>query len=708
MTKEIGMKRTVAMIPVVALLCAPWPGDARSQEKPPAKRGRTTAVLVEKGPAIDGALNDPVWKKCPPLTLGQCTSEKTWPLETTARVLFDATRLYVAFQCAETDTDAIRAGTAERDGDVWKDDSVELFVTGDIRTGYYHFAVNPKGVFMDTRTVGGRKDDKSFNSSADVKASIDKGKGWTVTLAVPLKEVGACVGKGQTWVLNLNRTRPARGGKAMLEWPWAVMASSDYHSVADFGNITGVDIPKRADGVTRQADTPPKLPSYDKGRNQGGVTVYHHLPTQDVPDKGQGTAWALPLKIRLSTGLKVAFLARGTGGVERCPFNMFDKRSNDNTTSYSYRTVTGQWSPVVYYIDRFRYNSNLNRVAGNTDYSNIRFHGNRTDRKGALYLRDFTIYRGEDAAAPAAPTGLMAAADPQGVLLTWKPGEDNVGIGMYVVSRAGKSGKFAKVAQTGLPVYTDTPAAAAAYRYRVLAVDFQDNLSEWSESASVQADKAFEPPKLAGIDADLASDRLAYAEHIRKVHQAGKGKVRKGWVLQFGDSLTGATSYRTECESFLGRYRVEARGRAGWRTGQGRKVIDSDLANANPEFCLILYGTNNSKSAKAIEQAMDDMLYIAKACEKRGTVPIIGTIPPRGFRDPASKPEANYNAALIKMCRANKVPIAYLFEEFQAQPDRRKLLAGDGVHWQGDGFPTTGKVWRKVMDQVGFVLLDRP
>jgi lysophospholipase L1-like esterase len=220
----------------------------------------------------------------------------------------------------------------------------------------------------------------------------------------------------------------------------------------------------------------------------------------------------------------------------------------------------------------------------------------------------------------------------------------------------------------------------------------------------VQTDKAFPAPKLT----DYETDRLGYAAHIRKIHAAGKDKVTKGRVLQFGDSLTGALNYQLLTEAALGRYMVEARGRAGWTSSQGRTVITSDLKEVNPEFCLILYGTNNAKDQQAIEAAMADMLAIAKGCKDHGTVPIIATIPPRGFTDPYSKPEADYNAALIKTCRDHQIPLAYLFEALQAQPDRKKFLASDGVHWENQGFAIAGWAWKQAMDQVTFVLTDQP
>lgn len=129
----------------------------------------------------------------------------------------------------------------------------------------------------------------------------------------------------------------------------------------------------------------------------------------------------------------------------------------------------------------------------------------------------------------------------------------------------------------------------------------------------------------------------------------------------------------------------------------------------NPEFCLVLFGTNNNKHPRNLPAAMDDLLAIAKACEQNGTVPVIGTIPPRGFRDPESKPEAGFNAALMKMCRDNKIPIAYIFEAYQnSGVDRRKLLAGDGVHTVSGGWVCMGKAWRAAMDHVRYALLDRP
>ena len=182
----------------------------------------------------------------------------------------------------------------------------------------------------------------------------------------------------------------------------------------------------------------------------------------------------------------------------------------------------------------------------------------------------------------------------------------------------------------------------------------------------------------------------------------------QGRVLCFGDSITGATNYRRYVESALGRYDVWARGYPAQRTSFGRNKAQQVLEEVNPEFCLIMFGTNNSKAPQAIPQAMGDLVAIARSCEQHGTVPVIATIPPRGFRDPKSEPEARFNQAVIQTCREHHIPVAYVFEAFQAGGDRRKLLAPDGVHLVSGGWAATGPAWGATLDQVNFVLLDRP
>ena len=435
------------------------------------------------------------------------------------------------------------------------------------------------------------------------------------------------------------------------------------------------------------------------------ITVYSRIDQLEIKDQGRGPKHHIRINIENPTALKLAFLARATGGISSIPLNMFDTKAQDNTTATAYMNVDEEWRPIVYRVDQFTYNSSRKHtVKPNASFSGILFHGKPTpENAGVLHVLNFVVYRGEDRTPPQAPTNLSTKQTTQGIQLSWFPAVDNIGAALYVISRAGEHGGFTKIAETSLPEYVDHPPTTGNYQYRVLAVDFENNMSSWSKQTSVTVEKSYQASPLS----QYVKDRLGYSQHIRHIHQAGQGKVRKGWVLQFGDSLTGAQLYRTATESALGRYSVEARGRAGWKTSKGREIIDSDLKQVNPEFCFILYGTNNQKDTSEIGQAMEDLLSMAQACATNGTVPIIATIPP-SFKKRSRGSEADFNESLIETCREHHIPIAYLYEEIEAQSNPRSYFIRDGVHWHKKAFPLTGKVWSQAMDQVMFALLDRP
>jgi len=235
----------------IVLFAAAAVGLAQS----PVRRGTCPGVSVPKGPAVDGTGKDPIWAKSPELILGDVSTTGPDPKKlTTARVLFGPRRLYVVFKCADADTGQLKAAVAERDGNVWQDDCVELFVSGDLEAeGYFHFIFNAKGAVYDERCKGNQRD-KDYKADVVAKAAVVKGVGWTVTASVALKDLGAWAGKDLTWRLNVTRTQPARGRQAMKDTSWATLGAENFHQPEAFGRITGVTIPKLADGVSRQRD----------------------------------------------------------------------------------------------------------------------------------------------------------------------------------------------------------------------------------------------------------------------------------------------------------------------------------------------------------------------------------------------------------------------------------------------------------------------
>ncbi|MBA2849850.1 SGNH/GDSL hydrolase family protein [Thermosulfuriphilus ammonigenes] len=419
---------------------------------------------------------------------------------------------------------------------------------------------------------------------------------------------------------------------------------------------------------------------------------------------------ALKIKVRGSKGLKIAFLAKGEG-FKRATLNLYDTKARDNTTPYGYRFLPdGEWTPVLYYVDLFHYNSRpRGYIKPDTLFVDLRFWG--PDPKGgevSLTLDNFVIYRGEDRAPPKKIKMLKAEATPQGIKLTWETPEDNVFPMVYVVSRAKEGKGFVKIGETYRSYFWDYTAGKKNYRYRVLACDFQNNLGPWSDIISVKGEADPRPPSLTREE----QDRLSYASHVREIHRRGEGRVKKGLVVLFGDSLTGPTLYPRLVAGALGIYQVKAYGFAGQTTTFGRRKVAEILAKERPEFLFVMFGTNNVRgrlqTVDVYERWIDDLEAIVKQAEAQGVVVALATIPPRGFKDPLSLPEALFNEILVQRARRLKVPIAYIFEAVQQAGDRREFIWKDGVHWTPQGMELAAWAWRKTMRQIEFALRDRP
>ncbi|HET6426969.1 MAG TPA: SGNH/GDSL hydrolase family protein, partial [Phycisphaerae bacterium] len=240
--------------------------------------------------------------------------------------------------------------------------------------------------------------------------------------------------------------------------------------------------------------------------------------------------------------------------------------------------------------------------------------------------------------------------------------------------------------------------------YRVTAADYDNNVSKPSKAVKIAGGPvsgAQAPPALT----DQVRDRLAYADNVRKIHAAGKGKVRHDVFLFAGDSITAADAYTFTLGRWLARGITVRRGVGQMRTDFGKNNIDKYLEESKPEFAVVMYGTNDSKSPQAVEAAMANLSAVIDSCEKFGTVPILATIPPRGFDKDKQDGQAQFNAALVKLCRDRKTPISYCYEEMMTH-DLRKML-GDGVHLTPtDGNNAAGAALLKTMEQVYFALRD--
>ena len=147
-----------------------------------------------------------------------------------ARILYDDTGLYIGFECFEDHAEGPRAEVRKRDGNVFGDDSVEVFLDANFdRLSYAQLAVNAVGSVWDTafpRAKDGHKlRVREWASGARAVGSRGKGR-WFLEMAVPFKNLGGPPKPGAKWGANLCRN-----------WVHKKLAGKTEHSaVRVFGN----------------------------------------------------------------------------------------------------------------------------------------------------------------------------------------------------------------------------------------------------------------------------------------------------------------------------------------------------------------------------------------------------------------------------------------------------------------------------------------
>ncbi len=490
------------------------------------------------------------------------------------------------------------------------------------------------------------------------------------------------------------------------------------------------------------------LGSQDSGRKatSAGLVVYRRLAAVDL---------AKP--IPFSGILQGAKLAFQTKGKEDACFVLHDRAGNKDLRPArqvwkftgicphvpGYQWAGGGWAPCLYRLDLFGQDAmlwrRLQKAPPGTEFA-VDFTKPESP-KGRFEVRNLVIYRGEDDVPPEAPGGLAARADHEGVHLSWMPAVDNVGVSWYVVARATGQGKFAKVAQTGSPEFTDRPATAGSYRYRVLAVDYERNVGPWSREVAIQADDSFAAPKPATV----ATDSLYYCEHIRAVHEAGIGPVVRGSILFHGDCLHYLDRTRNHIAAIAGllSYGCINESSQVIRPGNPSAKLVTELRRElelRPEFCVISAGMEDlhprpfpedeHTTPEDIRKTVENVQKMVRMCEDRGAVTIVTTLTAFGHNAPKGSPEEKLSDALANMCRENQIPVARVFDVYRGaqeagedytllQKPVDKPHPGDVMWSRGYEFlpyePTFELginkrtiVVKETIDQVLFTLLDRP
>ncbi|HUU22771.1 MAG TPA: sugar-binding protein [Phycisphaerae bacterium] len=186
------------------------------------------AVPVQAGPELDGKLTDPCWGQAPVMPLRRTldgTGSAAQPTE--VRAVQDGKTLWLAVRCVEPAMGKLRAVRRSHDGEIWADDSVEVFLG--FGGTYYHFGVNAAG-----STYDGKEKDPAWNSGFRVAVAQGENE-WTTELAIPLDRMGPGGKRPAEWVANFNRSRYAGG--EVQESAWSPTYSGNSHAPEWFGKL---------------------------------------------------------------------------------------------------------------------------------------------------------------------------------------------------------------------------------------------------------------------------------------------------------------------------------------------------------------------------------------------------------------------------------------------------------------------------------------
>lgn len=193
---------------------------------------------------VDGDLSDAAWKSSNAISLLLQDGSGEPRLKTIARLCYDDTCLYVAFECADT---TIAATMTQRDDPIYDEEVVEIFLDPDCdELTYCEFEVNPLNTVFDALVFNptGKKGeiDTSWDCAGLRTAVIvsDDESMWTVEMAIPFASLPGALHTpplpGDTWRANLYRIERSPDEEYTC-WSPTLAVPANYHVPSKFGTL---------------------------------------------------------------------------------------------------------------------------------------------------------------------------------------------------------------------------------------------------------------------------------------------------------------------------------------------------------------------------------------------------------------------------------------------------------------------------------------
>jgi CubicO group peptidase (beta-lactamase class C family) len=202
----------------------------------------TEAVRLARAPAIDGRIEEGEYGTAPYVTDFRAVARPAvGNKQTRFCVGYDDTHVFVAAIAEADNPAAFPQIDRGRDGEVWEDDSIELFFDGNHdHSTYIHLAANLRGDRYDGLggPAKGKFGDKEWDADWQSAARTHDDY-FVMEFAVPFSAMGVESPKaGTQFGLNVGRTRSATATGNKSEFTGWAIVYADFHQVTHFGDVT--------------------------------------------------------------------------------------------------------------------------------------------------------------------------------------------------------------------------------------------------------------------------------------------------------------------------------------------------------------------------------------------------------------------------------------------------------------------------------------
>ncbi len=192
---------------------------------------------TETAPAIDGRLDEQIWKTVEPITnLGTYNGLPDPPVERTeVYLVHDRDNLYIAARCFERDFSQVKAKASEHDGATYLDDNLWFFFDTNLdKETYYQAIINCNGVAFDrlcSLKDGKSTKDIAWNGPWEITTGRE-GEAWTLEARIPKERLEPY--SDERWGFNFRRLQPRTGLGDAGVWAIPFGHYPEYFGIIEF------------------------------------------------------------------------------------------------------------------------------------------------------------------------------------------------------------------------------------------------------------------------------------------------------------------------------------------------------------------------------------------------------------------------------------------------------------------------------------------